>query len=73
MMKVNGILNLNISSKKSPVITKIGPNALFIYFCRKFAAKGTLNREFIMRKPNIAYANILPIVYETPDKKTVLL
>jgi len=61
-----------MSNKKMPVTIKMGPNALFIYFCRKFATTGTLNSDSTIRKPNIAYANILPTIYEIPDKNTIL-
>ena len=51
---------------------KIGPSALFMYFCRKFATIGTLNKDFTIKNPNIAYASILPTVYAAPDNNTVL-
>jgi len=48
----------------------IGPKALFIYFCRKFANAGTLRRELMMTKPRRAYESILPSVYAKPEKNT---
>ena len=52
----------NYINKNNPVKIRIGPNALFMYFCKKFAITGTLRIELIMTKPNVAYESILPIV-----------